>query len=77
METIEALRHMTKELRGDSISHSTYRALPAQLLVAACLGAEIDVGDSIPRVHISDLSPLQFATEFVARNKPCIIQGKS
>ena len=40
-------------------------------------GADIDVGDTVPRVHISELDALTFATEYVARNKPCIITGQS
>eukprot|EP00798_Chlamydomonas_sp_ICE-L_P003309 gene3308-13336_t len=36
---------------------------------------ELDIGHSVDRVHISDLSPLRFATEYVAKNKPCIITG--
>lgn len=39
--------------------------------------AEVDVGISIPRVHISQLDELAFATSFVAHNKPCIIVGRS
>lgn len=40
-------------------------------------GADIDVGDTVPRMRASDLDALTFATEYVARNKPCIITGET
>jgi hypothetical protein len=38
--------------------------------------AEVDVGHTVQRVHISELGgALGFATQFVAKNKPVIIEG--
>jgi hypothetical protein len=37
--------------------------------------SDIDVGNVIPRLHMSQLDELTFATDYVARNKPCIILG--
>uniref|UniRef100_A0A7S0S0S7 JmjC domain-containing protein n=1 Tax=Chlamydomonas leiostraca TaxID=1034604 RepID=A0A7S0S0S7_9CHLO len=36
---------------------------------------DVDVGNHVDRVHIKDLTPLQFATQYVSKNKPVIIEG--
>ncbi|KAG2496262.1 hypothetical protein HYH03_005495 [Edaphochlamys debaryana] len=36
---------------------------------------ELDVGSSVDRVPLSELTPMRFATEYVQRNKPVIITG--
>eukprot|EP00983_Pelagomonas_calceolata_P092212 1157638-Pelagomonas_calceolata.AAC.5 len=37
---------------------------------------EVDLGQHVQRIHVSQLGgPLQFSSQFVMRNKPCIIEG--
>lgn len=35
--------------------------------------ADLDVGKSVPRLNASDITPLQFQQQFVARNKPVVL----
>ena len=35
--------------------------------------ADLDVGKSVPRHNASDITPLQFQQQFVARNKPVVL----
>ena len=37
--------------------------------------ADLDVGKSVPRLNASDITPLQFQQQFVARNKPVVLTG--
>lgn len=41
-----------------------------------CMGAELDLGSEVQRVAWP-LTPLQFYRDFVSKNKPCVLTGKS
>lgn len=47
-------------------------AVPFVSHIRTCC-ADLDVGKSVPRLNASDVTPLQFQQQFVARNKPVVL----
>ena len=78
-ELLGCLHSLSHELRGGRNMQCSLKAGMEQIAVhqhhpLAC--TDVDVGSQVARVHISQLDPLVFATEYVAKNKPCIVSGE-
>ena len=83
---LKHLRELSHEIRGrppslmfTAMLHLAIVQGKSEESSALCIPcvpfAELDVGSEIPHVGVSELTPLSFYRDYVARNKPVIITG--
>jgi len=74
---LQALHELSVEVRG-ARSYLQSGVWFFSKLCQACIPvtAELDLGTEVQRVAWP-LTPLQFYRDFVSRNKPCLLTGKS
>ncbi len=75
---LQALHELSVEVRGARSCLYSEVCLVFPKLCQACIPpyAELDVGTEVQPVAWP-LTPLQFYRDFVSRNKPCLLTGKS